>query len=91
MNRTINWNILAAAAAAAGVSFFGVATAEAAPPPPPAAVTGTETDCTTGGAKATRCQTNGSTALRTSPAPTAAGQRTYGPYVSPDMVWIVAD
>jgi hypothetical protein len=29
--------------------------------------------------------------VATSPAPTAAGQRTYGPYVSPDMVWIVAD
>lgn len=90
MGRTTNWNTLAAAAAIAGMSFFGVATAQAAPMPP-AAETGIETNVTTGGANTTRSQTNGSTSLRTTPAPTAAGQRIYGPYVSPDMVWLVAD
>lgn len=86
---SVNWNKIAVAAAIAGMSYFGVATAQAAPPPP-AGLSGTTSDCTTGGAKAKRCETNGSTALHTSPA-TIAEHRLYGPSISPDMVWLVAD
>jgi hypothetical protein len=77
---SINWNKIAVAAAVAGMSYFGVPVAQAE----------SSTDCTTGGANAARTQTNGSTALHTSPA-TIAEQRQYGPQVSPDMVWLVAD
>ncbi len=86
---SINWNKIAVAAAIAGMSYLGVATAQAAPQQP-AGVTGTTSDCSTGGANAERCETNGSTALRTSPA-NVGEQRVYGPFISPDMVWIVAD
>ncbi len=77
---SINWNRIAVAAAVAGMSYFGVPVAQAE----------TTTDCTTGGATAARTETNGSTALHTSPA-TVAEQRQYGPQVSPNMIWLVAD
>lgn len=90
MNRTATWKSLTVGAALAGFAFFGAATAQATPPPPPAGVTGSTEDCTGGGAHASRCTTNGSTALRTSPR-TVAEPRMYGPYISQDMVWLVAD
>lgn len=83
------WKSLTVGATMAAFSFFGVATAQAAPPPPPVQ-TGSVQDCTGGGANADRCETNGSTAIRTSPR-TVTEQRVYGPYVSRDRIWIVAD
>ncbi|AQT78684.1 hypothetical protein B1R94_04630 [Mycolicibacterium litorale] len=90
MNRsTRTWKVLAVGVAMAGLSFLGITTAEAAPAP--AGITGTTQDCTSGGADATRCQTNGSTAIKTSPSPVRGGPGRYGPYISPDQVWLVAD
>lgn len=77
---SINWNKFAVAAAVAGMSYFGVPVAQAE----------STTDCTTGGANAQRTETNGSTALHTSPA-TTVERRQYGPQVSPNMVWLLAD
>jgi|GEM_PF-3655514 len=76
MNRTASWKSITVGAVMAAMSFAGATTAQAAPaaaPPAaaPAGVTGTTTDCTTGGAYAERCQTNGSTAIHTAPRPTA--------------------
>lgn len=86
MNRTASWKIITVGAVMAAMSFAGATTAQAAPAAPapatmapaaappaaaPAGVTGTTTDCTTGGAYAERCQTNGSTAIHTAPRPTA--------------------
>lgn len=86
----VNWNTIAAAAAAiAGFSYVGVPTAQAEPLPQSGS-TGSAADCTTGGAKAERTETNGSTALHTSPS-TVVEQRRNGPQVSPDMVWLIAD
>jgi len=90
MNRITTLKTLTIGAALAGMAVFGAGTAAADFPPPPAAVAGTTTDCTTGGAKSSRCTTNGSTALHTSPL-TTVEPRMYGPYVSAEMVWLVAD
>ncbi len=77
---SINWNKFAVAAAIAGMSYFGIPVAQAE----------STTDCTAGGANAARTETNGSTALHTTPA-TIAEHQQYGPQVSRDMVWLLAD
>lgn len=66
---SFDWNKIAVAASIAGMSYFGVAIA--APSAPAAGLTRTTSDCSTGGANAEGCDTNGSAAPHTSPATAA--------------------
>lgn len=89
MNRTAIVKTLAGGALMAAIGIFGSATAHA-DVRPPCSVDGSAQDSAGGGADVSRTETNGSNAIRTSPQTTAEPGR-YGPYVSPDNVWIVAD
>lgn len=93
MTFAATWKSLTVGALMAGMSVVGVGAGigqAAGAAAPSAGITGATEDCTGGGAHARRCTTNGSTALHTSPK-TVVNPRVYGPYISPDMVWLVAD
>lgn len=68
-----------ASAVMVGIAIAGAGSAHAAP-----------SESSAGGAHVEQSQTNGSTAIRTSPS-TRAEVWTFGPHVSPVMVWLVAD
>lgn len=81
------WKAVTLGAAAAGMAVCGAGTAQATAPSVSAGSTQTAND---GGANSVRTQTKGSTAIHTSPR-TTAEIWTFGPNVSPVMVWLVAD
>lgn len=86
MKRTSWWQTIAVSAAVAGMSMAGVATADAAAAPRDPA--GTASDARGTGAENPRTRGSAGQATRSKPSP---AQRPYGPYISPDKVWLVAD